>query len=142
MTAIDVFSRRGVYETLLHNINVGGWSNKVQVFKGKSGEILRRFPLYTFDVIYVDGQHSSFAVIEAAILSWRLLKEGGILLFDDYSWKGRSWPLDTPGPAIDFFLAAFEGKYELIANAYQLALRKTLSSDAEEGYLSPPERAL
>jgi SAM-dependent methyltransferase len=134
MTGIDIFDRRGMYDTFLHNINAGGWTDKVAVYVEKSGEALRRLPLYSYDIIYLDGQHSSYAVIEDTILAFRLLKEGGILLFDDYTWDARSWPLDNPKPAIDFFLDAFEGKYELLVKTHQLAIRKTLASDAQEGY--------
>lgn len=134
MTAIDVFQPR-VYETLLHNIAVGGWRDKVTVYRGKSGEVLRGLPLYSFDMIYVDGHHSSFAVIEDAVLAWRLLKNGGILLFDDYEWTGRGG-MERPKPAIDFFLEAFEGQYELLVRAYQIGLRKTLAESAPEDYAS------
>ncbi len=123
MTAVDIFPPR-VYETLTHNITVGGWARKTSIYRGKSGEVLRTFPLYSFDVIYVDGLHAALAVIEDAILSWRLLKEGGILLFDDYEWTGQPSPLNRPKPSIDFFLQSFVGKYEIIGKQYQLAIKK------------------
>lgn len=37
-----------------------------------------------FDFIYVDGSHRSPDVIYDAILSFGLLKKGGIMIFDDY----------------------------------------------------------
>lgn len=39
-----------------------------------------------FDFIYVDGLHLSQDVLYDALLSFDLLKVGGILIFDDYLW--------------------------------------------------------
>lgn len=72
-------------------------------------------------------------MIEDAVLAWRLLKQDGILLFDDYEWTGREG-MERPKPAIDFFLSAFEGKYKLLVKQYQLALRKTLQDLVPEDY--------
>lgn len=138
LTAIDVFESEAMHKTMLHNVAVGGWKNKVTVLKGKSGEALRQLPLYSFDVIYLDALHASWAVIEDAILSWRLLKEGGILLFDDYEWAGRQLPFDRPKPAIDFFMIAYEKQYELLVKDYQIAIRKTVAADTLIQYSGPP----
>ncbi|MDD5651733.1 MAG: class I SAM-dependent methyltransferase, partial [Candidatus Nanoarchaeia archaeon] len=37
-----------------------------------------------FDLIYIDGDHNACGVLEDAVMAWKLLKENGILLFDDY----------------------------------------------------------
>jgi hypothetical protein len=34
-----------------------------------------------------DGSHRARDVLEDAVLSWPLLKVGGIMLFDDYLWQ-------------------------------------------------------
>ena len=52
--------------------------------------VLRRLPLETYDIIYIDGSHATSDVLEDAVLSYRLLKPGGLLIFDDYHWAGRS----------------------------------------------------
>ena len=36
-----------------------------------------------WDLIYVDGDHSSLAVLTDAVLSWWHLKQNGLLIFDD-----------------------------------------------------------
>ena len=38
-----------------------------------------------------------------------LLKEGGLLIFDDYEWKGFPHPLRNPRMGIDAFLAVYGG---------------------------------
>ena len=40
-------------------------------------------PEVRFDVIYVDGNHEYKEVLHDGILSWNLLKSGGIMIFDD-----------------------------------------------------------
>ena len=50
--------------------------------------VLRRLPLESFDIIYIDGSHAVNDVLEDAVLSFRLLKPEGILIFDDYRWVG------------------------------------------------------
>ena len=50
----------------------------------------------------------------------------GFLVFDDYAWSALGHdPLLRPGAAVDAFLTLVDGKYELVAKADQLAVRKT-----------------
>jgi predicted O-methyltransferase YrrM len=72
-----------------------------------------------FDFIYIDGSHAPDATLTDACMSWGLLRKGGVMLFDDYQY-----PLEPTKVGIDAFLAAFEGKYELIFKNYQLAVKK------------------
>ena len=81
---------------------------------GKSNEVLRSLWVNNYDFIYVDGSHSSYDVIYDAVLSWHLLKKGGILAFDDYSWRQDNPETETPKIAIDAFLRIFAGKYTLL----------------------------
>ena len=94
-----------------------------------------------YDLIYIDGDHNASGVLEDAILSWRLLKIGGILLFDDYLMKiDNPWfyimhaefqthkedglTFQHPKEAINTFLEIFKGQYELIINNYQIGIKK------------------
>lgn len=62
----------------------------------------------TFDFIYVDGSHQAPDVLLDAVLSFKLLRVGGVLAFDDYLWMeglpGNCDPLRCPKPAIDAFI--------------------------------------
>lgn len=40
------------------------------------------YPVYDF--IYIDASHVKFDVLTDAALAWRLLKSGGVVIFDDY----------------------------------------------------------
>lgn len=82
-----------------------------------------------FDFIYVDGSHAASDVLSDAILSYKLLRLGGVLAFDDYLWidptdKDRN-PLNAPKLAIDSFVNIYHAKLEVIkAPLYQIYLRK------------------
>jgi hypothetical protein len=52
-------------------------------------------------------------------MAWGLLRSGGVMLFDDYLY-----PHEPTKIGIDAFLAGFEGKYDIIVNNYQLAVKK------------------
>mgnify|MGYP000882405945 CR=1 FL=1 len=61
-----------------------------------------------YDFIYIDGSHQAPDVLSDAILSFKLLKKGGVIGFDDYLWSenlayGKDL-LRCPKPAIDAFI--------------------------------------
>jgi hypothetical protein len=68
-------------EIFYSNLNASGSEDKTRIIEGYSQTELRKLPLKSFDIIYIDGSHNSADVLEDAILSWRLLKDGGILIF-------------------------------------------------------------
>jgi predicted O-methyltransferase YrrM len=79
-----------------------------------------------FDLVYVDGSHLALDVIVDAALSWQLLTQGGILIFDDYSLSAHEPdPLLRPPAAIDAFLALVEGHREVLLKQRQVIIRKT-----------------
>ena len=82
-----------------------------------------------FDFIYVDGSHQAPDVLFDAILSFRLLRVGGVIAFDDYLWSeelesGRD-PLRCPKPAIDAFTNLYLRKIDILsAPLYQMYVTK------------------
>jgi SAM-dependent methyltransferase len=121
LTGIDPFI--GDFKnTYVQNIARTGMANKVTTIEGFSQEALRGLPLASFDIVYIDGSHAADDVLEDAVLSWRLLKEGGILIFDDYLWGGNS--ADFPFPAINVFHRFYGHHFDVIHNGYQVILKK------------------
>ncbi len=113
------------------NINKTGFRNKVHIVKGDSSEELRVFPNHYFDFIYVDGNHDEKAVIKDAIGSFRVLKRGGIIAFDDYllgvrypNSHGSKAMNGSAKKAIDYFIETFKDELDVIHNDYQLWIRK------------------
>lgn len=63
----------------------------------------------SFDFIYVDGSHQSTDVIADAVLAFELVRSGGVIGFDDYSWREglASDVIRCPKLAIDAFVNIF-----------------------------------
>lgn len=79
-----------------------------------------------FDLIYIDASHYAPDVLTDAILSFKLLKEGGLIIFDDYLWTGNENIVYYPKIAIDAFTTIFSQHIKLIpAPASQMYAIKT-----------------
>lgn len=104
--------------------NLARHASKCEVLKGISSELLRAMPRApSFDAVYVDGSHEPADVLEDAVLSWPLLRGGGLLIFDDYGWE-RAPGIPGPKFAVDAFMAAYKGLYEVRHRSYQVILAK------------------
>jgi predicted O-methyltransferase YrrM len=82
-----------------------------------------------FDFIYVDGSHRAPDVLYDAVLSFRLLRVGGVIAFDDYLWDDETRkevdPIGTPKIAIDAFTNIYSRKLRILrAPLYQLYIQK------------------
>lgn len=107
------------------NIHAMGADGRVRKLKGKSRELLRTLPLSSFDCIYIDGSHVAMDVLTDAILCWGLLRNDGLLIFDDYQLAMFADARDNPQTAIDAFLSVFRNAYRLLHLSWQCILRKT-----------------
>jgi SAM-dependent methyltransferase len=109
-----------------HNMALAQAATKVLKLRGKSGEVLPILPQSAFDLIYIDGSHAGLDVIQDAAESWRLVKPGGIVVFDDYENAVFPDSFSLAGkPAIDAFLDMIDGRYELLFKDWQVAIRRS-----------------
>lgn len=85
----------------------------------------------SFDLIYVDGSHQAPDVLADAVMSFYLLKVGGLIIFDDYTWyterHGMEDLLNMPKLAIDAFMNIFIRKLRVLRELplYQVFAQKT-----------------
>jgi predicted O-methyltransferase YrrM len=78
-----------------------------------------------FDFVYIDGSHEAPDVLCDAVLGFRLLNIGGIMIFDDYFWHYQDKNLyKCPKQAIDSFVNLYWQKLEITATPAQLMIRK------------------
>ena len=77
-----------------------------------------------YDFIYIDADHTTMGVLLDSGLSFPLLKSGGIMAFDDYTWGPNMSPELTPTLGIDLFLNRHEGEYETLIINSQVWIKK------------------
>ncbi|MGE0006880.1 MAG: class I SAM-dependent methyltransferase [Parvibaculaceae bacterium] len=70
----------------------------VELFEGDSSCNLMNQPDHTYDLIYIDGDHTLGGVSKDAGAARVKVKPGGILVFNDYTM----WDCTYPGPAWPF----------------------------------------
>src|SRR5262245_59584554 len=106
--------------------NVAAFGPRVEKIKGPSAEVLPQLGIAArrFDVVYVDGSHRAADVYSDGVLAWPMVARNGIVIFDDYEFDEIEDESERPKPGIDAFLAAFEGQYRLLHQAYQVAIAK------------------
>ena len=100
--------------------------NKINIIKGLSAIELRKFEYKeTFDLIYIDGDHTCVSVLEDIILSFPLLKKNGLLVVDNYEmdYPSNDYTL-IPHDAIDSFLHCYKNEIEIIIKNYQVIVKK------------------
>ncbi len=127
----------GAEERFDHNIVAADtkYSNRfVEKYKGLSTYQLARIygegrfdPAHIagfYDFIYIDGSHIAKDVLTDACMAWPLLKSGGIMVFDDYTWGNPRDILHRPKPAIDAFVNIFSEHLDIVHMGYQFVVRK------------------
>ena len=110
---------------------VEAYGRRYQFFADRAEDLLSQWHRggCRFDWIYLDGAKEAARVMEQSVLAWRMLKPGGILIWDDYPWLWTEGcksarPTIPPGPAIDAYLAIYAGEIEVIGRGWQIAVRK------------------
>jgi predicted O-methyltransferase YrrM len=77
-----------------------------------------------FDVVLVDGSHHSADVLADATQCWPLVRDGGLVIFDDYEWTFFDDPVRHPRQGVDRFLASHAGHYRELHRGYQVIIEK------------------
>jgi hypothetical protein len=114
-----------VYSRFKHNTKE--YKNKIIIHKGYSSHMLKQLgnePL--FDFAYIDASHTAYGTLEDAILVHPLIKNGGVIIFDDYKWKDPKLPsiTDSPELGINCFANAYADFYRVLFVGYQIGLVK------------------
>lgn len=123
LTCIDLFPEQ-VDQHFDHNIEAAGIAGKIDKITGSSQTVLRGLPLESFDFAYIDGCHRATCTIADIVLTWDLLKTGGIMILDDYGLSGAEGT-GIPRPAIDAFVSIYADRIEVLSEDFQFSLKKT-----------------
>ncbi len=103
--------------------NLADYGHRVEKIVSRSAKALDHLLQQgrLFDLIYIDGSHDRDDVLIDSVFSWRLLKPGGFLIWDDYEFKTE---FSSPKPAIDAFLAYRDREFEEIHRGKQIIITK------------------
>lgn len=107
-----------------HNVSYG--AGRVTKRKGSSLAVLPKLidEQQQFDLIYVDGSHFADDAITDSLNAWRLLKQGGVMIFDDVMWPAYPRARANTAWAIHKFLKYHAGEYKILHAQYQIILKK------------------
>lgn len=100
--------------------NVLPMGARIIPMRGTSNEKLPLIPSNSVDLVYVDGDHNPNQVFMDAELALRVLKPGGIILFDDYPWTHNG---KRCGDGVDKFVAKHSASLTVLFKQYQWAVR-------------------
>ena len=108
------------------NVSKSRQAAKLRVMKMRSDDALMelRRESSRFDLIYIDASHVAVDVLHDAVISWRMLEEGGRLIFDDYSWKGYMEECYNPRVAVESFLKCAAPEIESEETESQIWIKK------------------
>jgi predicted O-methyltransferase YrrM len=106
--------------------NVAEFGQRVTKIKDASTMALARLltERRCFDVVYLDGSHHSADVLSDAMLAWPMVRDRGIVIFDDYEWSFYADAAATPKPAVDAFLFVQAGRFRELHRGYQVIIEK------------------
>tara|TARA_Y200000002_G_scaffold381983_1_gene397557 strand:+ start:820 stop:2850 length:2031 start_codon:yes stop_codon:yes gene_type:complete len=145
MYAIDTFEGSPEYvetdfisikEAFYRNIQKTGKDSQVTVMETTSYlgliELNKQNKSKPFlDIIFIDASHEAADVMSDGVLSFPLLKEGGVMIFDDYIWEKLVQKHYQPKLAIDAFLDIMKPYVKIIKKGRQILLEKTPQQDSQ-----------
>ena len=82
-----------------------------------------------FDIIFIDASHEAIDVLSDAVLSWNILNENGVLIFDDYKWDKLENYHFRPKIAIDSFIDIYKTQLKILYIGYQAIVQKRLKDE-------------
>jgi predicted O-methyltransferase YrrM len=124
ITCVDSFTQSNTYNTFINNTK--NYKSKIALHRDYSFNVLIKLNKRSdlFDAVYIDGDHSAKGVLEDAVLSFPLLKKGGLLIFDDYQWAMQLPPQQRPEIAINAFIESYANRVKIVYVGYQVVLQK------------------
>jgi predicted O-methyltransferase YrrM len=126
-------TKRNIEQLFDVNVAIAGHTDKVTKLKGDSVDCLIDLirkgdtEIGSYDFIYVDGSHKCIDCYTDMALSWSLLKPGGIMAVDDYTFNVDILgvkPFSIPFLGVEHFLTKYIGKYTILNKDYRIFLQK------------------
>lgn len=123
LTCVDNFTTLGNSKSrLLYNLKDAKVDDRVTLLEASSHDVTLPKNHYAF--AYIDGSHVQQDVLHDALLAFYSVRPGGILIFDDYLKPVNGTKLQVK-KGVDAFLTVFCDSIEVVAQAYQVCVRRT-----------------
>jgi len=114
-----------IYINFTHNISF--FQDKIDfiIHRGYSQQILPTLE-DKYDFIYIDASHKADDTFIDAYYAHKMLKVGGLVIFDDFEWKDSNRPhvVDSPELGIRQFFTMYDESYQLAYQGYQIGAIK------------------
>jgi len=106
--------------------NMSQFKGRYNKFKSKSFDWYNsnKDKINYYDFVYIDGSHYFKDVLLDAQSSWNLLKNGGLMIFDDYLWNFYDNNEENPIFGINQFLKEIKNQFKILYVDTQLFLEK------------------
>ena len=103
--------------------NISQYSDKVKIIKKKSSFFFNK-NFEKFDLIHIDGSHEFKDVKNDAKEAFKILKNKGIIIFDDFLWQNNQALKESITYAILEFVNMNKNKIQILYVNYQLIIQK------------------
>jgi predicted O-methyltransferase YrrM len=96
------------------------------IHKGYSQSVLPTFQGKEYDFIYIDASHRADDTFVDGYYALKMLKKGGIIIFDDFGWKdpNNMHPANSPQLGIEVFNTMYSNELRLCLHGYQIGFIK------------------
>ncbi len=115
---------RGVFSRFKRNV-MRRFGHKTRALRGDCAQLLKRPDVQRarFDLVYVDPAGHAQDVLEKAVLCFPLLKPGGIMVIDDYTYS-KEHDTRCPRMGVDAFLNAYAPYLRVLHAGWQVVLQR------------------
>jgi predicted O-methyltransferase YrrM len=122
---VDKIKDNHIERIFYQNIEASGVKHLFTVKKGNSFDVLLGLikDNVIFDVIYVDGSHMLLDSYTDIMLSFELLRKGGVLIIDDVPFN-KGDILNSPLEGVRSFVQRYEKRITVLHNGYRLFVEK------------------
>jgi len=145
VTCVDTWAGADEHSTLdmrkiedNFDFNTSPYKDRLIKYKGTSFSFFEKRDVYneTYDIIYVDGSHYVDDVMVDGLRCFSMLKNGGLIIFDDYMWDGYRQMSANPAAAINALIKMKSNFLKVKAAYRQLILLKIASESHDASQVS------
>lgn len=111
--------------TLKHNIETLNIKEKVDIYDGVIIDMLRKPEIMnkSYDIVYVGGGLHSKHILQNGVLSFPMLKPGGLQIYDNYT-SNREHDSACPKQAVDAFMDIYASEIKVKKISWNVVIEK------------------